>query len=92
MKHCNSNQPWFRNTDSHERMKRSLEIKRSVSHKHLEVAIVADDLVVKNRGEENLERHLLMLIHLVKKPYSFVVLQCISLVLNLVEIKPFSMT
>ena len=92
MKHCNSNQPWFCNTDSHERMKRSLEIKRSVSHKHLEVAIVADDLVVKNRGEENLERHLLMLIHLVKKPYSFVVLQCISLVLNLVEIKPFSMT
>lgn len=92
MKHCNSNQPWFRNTDSYERMKRSLEIKRSVSHKHLEVAIVADDLVVKNRGEENLERHLLMLIHLVKKPYSFVVLQCISLVLNLVEIKPFSMT
>lgn len=73
-------------------MKRSLEIKRSVSHKHLEVAIVADDLVVKNRGEENLERHLLMLIHLVKKPYSFVVLRCISLVLNLVEIKPFSMT
>lgn len=73
-------------------MKRSLEIKRSVSHKHLEVAIVADDLVVKNRGEENLERHLLMLIHLVKKSYSFVVLQCISLVLNLVEIKPFSMT
>lgn len=52
-------------SDSHERMKRSLEIKRSVSHKHLEVAIVADDLVVKNRGEENLERHLLMLIHLV---------------------------
>lgn len=73
-------------------MKRSLDIKRSVSHKHLEVAIVADDLVVKNRGEENLERHLLMLIHLVKKSYSFVVLQCISLVLNLVEIKPFSMT
>lgn len=73
-------------------MKRSLEIKRSVSHKHLEVAIVADDLVVKNRGEENLERHLLMLIHLVKKPHSFVDLQCISLVLNLVEIKPFSMT
>lgn len=73
-------------------MKRSLEIKRSVSHKHLEVAIVADDLVVKNRGEENLERRLLMLIHLVKKPYSFVVLQCISLILNLVEIKPFSMT
>lgn len=73
-------------------MKRSLEIKRSVSHKHLEVAIVADDLVVKNRGEENLERHLLMLIHLVKKSYSFVVLQCISLELNLVEIKPFSMT
>ena len=73
-------------------MKRSLEIKRSVSHKHLEVAIVADDLVVKNRGEENLERHLLILIHLVKKSYSFVVLQCISLVLNLVEIKPFSMT
>ena len=92
MKHCNSNQPWFCNTDSHERMKRSLEIKRSVSHKHLEVAIVADDLVVKNRGEENLERHLLMLIHLVKKPYSVVVLRCISLVLNLVEIKPFSMT
>ena len=29
--------------------------------------MVADDLVVKKRGEENLDKHLLMLAHLVRK-------------------------
>jgi len=46
------------------RMRRSRE-ERSTSHKHLEVAMVADDLVVKRRGDENLEMYLLLLAHLV---------------------------
>ena len=40
---------------------------RSTSHKHLEVAMVADDLLVKNHGEKDLDMHLLMLAHLVGK-------------------------
>lgn len=55
-------------------MKRSLEIKCLVLYKYLEVVIVVDDLVVKNCGEENLERYFFMLIYLVKKFYFFVVL------------------
>ena len=37
----------------------------SSSHKHLEVAMVADDLVVKKHGEENLSMKLMILAHLV---------------------------
>ena len=47
-------------------MRRSRD-ERSTSHKHLEVAMVADDLVVKRRGDENLEMYLLLLAHLVRK-------------------------
>lgn len=48
------------------RRKRSRD-ERSTSHKHLEVAMVADDLVVKAHGEENLKMYLLILAHVVKK-------------------------
>ncbi|KAJ7328149.1 metalloendopeptidase [Desmophyllum pertusum] len=59
--------------DFQERNKRSLETnrikrsrdERSTSHKHLEVAMVADDLVVKRHGEVNLTEYLLMLAHVV---------------------------
>ena len=65
---------WLCNTDFQERNKRSLETnrikrsrdERSTSHKHLEVAMVADDLVVKRHGEVNLTEYLLMLAHVVK--------------------------
>ena len=65
----------FTTIDSKERTKRSVETsrirrsrdKRSSSHKHLEVAMVADDLVVKIQGEQNLHTYLLMLAHLVSK-------------------------
>lgn len=42
---------------------------RSTSHKHLEVAMVADDLLVKNHGEKDLDMHLLMLAHLVNNMF-----------------------
>ena len=66
---------FFSVSDVPERTKRSLEPnrnkrsrdERSTSHKHLEVAMVADDMVVKTHGEENLRMYLLMLAHLVKK-------------------------
>lgn len=43
-----------------------------MSHKHLEVAMVADDLVVKRRGEENLNMYLLMLAHLVRHMNNYI--------------------
>ena len=66
-------------SDRSERTKRSLEPNRkkrsrdgrSTSHKHLEVAMVADDLVVKTHGDENLEMYLLILAHVVKKLYDW---------------------
>ncbi|KAL9963798.1 hypothetical protein ACROYT_G027341 [Oculina patagonica] len=64
-------------SDLNERTKRSLETnrvkrsrdERSTSHKHLEVAMVADDLVVKKHGEKDLDMHLLMLAHLVDRMF-----------------------
>ena len=47
---------------------------RSTSHKHLEVAMVADDLIVKNHGEKDLDMHLLMLAHLVGKAKEFLLI------------------
>lgn len=60
-------------SDLPERNKRSLEPnrnkrsrdERSTSHKHLEVAMVADDLVVKTHGEQNITMYLLLLAHVV---------------------------
>lgn len=41
----------------------------SSSHKHLEVAMVADDLVVKKHGEQNLSMKLMILAHLVNNMF-----------------------
>ncbi|KAK2573389.1 hypothetical protein P5673_001039 [Acropora cervicornis] len=49
------------------RIRRSSSPEGSPSHKHLEVAMVADDLVVKRHGEEYLGAYLLMLAHLVSE-------------------------
>lgn len=66
---------FFLISDLHEGRKQSLETnrkkrsrdERSTSHKHLEVVMVADDLLVKAHEGENLEMYLLMIAHVVKK-------------------------
>ena len=43
----------------------SLRAKRSVSHKTLEVAMIADPFMTERYGEEALPNHMLMLAHIV---------------------------
>lgn len=49
------------------RIRRSSTPEGSPSHKYLEVAMIADDLVVKRHGEEYLDTYLMMLAHLVSE-------------------------